>query len=553
MRKMFSTVLFLLVSVASGLHSDENSDQVDQIFAAWDKTTTPGISLAIIKDGQIIYKRGYGMAKLEDSIIMTTDKIFDIASSSKQFTAACIAILIRDGKIGLNDDIRKFLPEMPQYENPILIKHLIYHTSGLRDYDVLLGLAGFRPDDCPTVKEAFEIICLQKGLNHLPGEKFSYTNTGYFLMSQIVERVSSMSLNAFAKENIFKPLGMTHTLFQDNHNQIIHNRASAYSPTATGYQFDMSNWDMAGDGNLYTCVDDLYLWDQSFYNDRLGKDLMNMLQIQGILNNENKIDYAFGLTIEKYKGLKIVKHAGAWAGFRSEIMRFPQQHFSVICLANLSSQNPTAFCEQIADIYLSSLYQETPSEQPSAISLTNKELEGKVGNFHDPKLGVWLTISIKDNQLMFMASGKEVVLTPVSSTFFKVVGSPISIQFQTNDNGIITGAILKLKEQELYHLLKAAPFIPPSVAELKEYIGEYISSELMDAVYRIGIDHNTLAVKVRSEQFSLKSMAHDQFSEAEISINFFREDGKIAGFILNSGGQVIGVKFIKRSSSTFGK
>jgi CubicO group peptidase (beta-lactamase class C family) len=315
--------ILLLVFLSTFLCADEKTEKVDKIFAQWDTTVTPGCALAAIKDGQIIYKRGYGMAKLEDNLVMTPDKIFDIGSVSKQFTATCVAILAREGKISLDDDIRKYIPEMPKYEKPITIKHLIHHTSGLRDYNALLELAGFRPEsDCPNVEEALEVISKQKRLNFLPGEEYSYSNSGYFLMGQIVERVSGKSLNAFAQEHIFKPLGMENTLFQDDHTQIIKSRATGYDKTDTGYKINMSNWDETGDGNVYTSVEDLYFWDQAFYNNKLGKELMDMLHTVGELNNGKKLDYAFGLRVREHKGLKIVEHGGSWAGFRAGFVRF---------------------------------------------------------------------------------------------------------------------------------------------------------------------------------------------------------------------------------------
>jgi CubicO group peptidase (beta-lactamase class C family) len=304
----------LLVSFAALLAADETTDRVDKVFAVWDTTTTPGAALAVIKDGQIIYERGYGMAKIEDGLVMTPQKIFDIGSTSKQFTAACLAILIRQGKVGLDDDVRKYFPEMRLYGKPVFVRNLVYHTSGLRDYNGLLGLAGFRPEsDCPNVDEALEVIFKQKKLNYPSGEEFAYTNTGYFLMGQIVERVSGKSLNAFAQENIFKPLGMTHTLYQDDHSQIIRNRATGYDPSANGYKINMSNWDETGDGNVYTSVEDLYLWDQAFYNYKLGRELMDLLHTTGTLNSGKKLDYAFGLFLGEHKGLKTVSHGGAWA------------------------------------------------------------------------------------------------------------------------------------------------------------------------------------------------------------------------------------------------
>ena len=420
------------------LAADETTAKVDKLFASWDKTTSPGMALAVVKDGKIVYERGYGMAKLEDGIVNTPDKVFDIGSVSKQFTAACVAMLVRDGKVRVEDDIRKYLPEMPAYGKPVTVDHLLHHTSGIRDYNALLSLAGFRPEsDSPTVEEAVEIIRRQKKLNYTPGEEYSYTNSGFFLLSQIVERVSGKSLNAFAQERIFKPLGMSKTLFQDDHTQIIKDRATGYTQAegGGGFKINLSNWDETGDGNVYTTVRDLYLWDQAFYTGALGKDLTDMLQTTGVLNSGKAIDYAWGLVVTDYKGLKVVEHGGAWVGFRAAIVRFPEQKFSVIILANLDSIDPSGLALRVADIYLAEELKgaakvaekggagaaadggnaakaEAPKAEPFAVP--KAELEALVGNWEDVGFGQWLSLSMKDDKLMAALGGRNFTLKPIA-------------------------------------------------------------------------------------------------------------------------------------------
>lgn len=545
----------IVLSFALFLTADERTAKVDQVFAEWDKTTTPGAALAVIQDGQIIYERGYGMAKLEDGLVMTPRKIFDIGSTSKQFTAACLAMLIRQGKVGLEDDIRKYFPEMRAYQKPIQVKHLVYHTSGLRDYNGLLMLAGFRPEsDCPTVEEAREVIFRQKALNYAPGEEFSYTNTGYFLIGQIVERVSGKSLNAFAQENIFKPLGMTHTLFQEDHTQIIHNRATGYDPGQNGYVINMSNWDETGDGNVYTSVEDLYLWDQAFSNDKLGKELMNLLQTTGELNNGKKLDYAFGLFIGEHKGLKTVSHGGAWAGFRAGFVRFPEQKFSVACLTNLGSQDPDSLCYKVADIYLADLIKEKPKEEEKEkqkaepITLSQPELEARVGNYQDRRFGMWVSLLMKEGKLKLSVMGLELELQPVSPTVFKALNAPadIAIEFLPDVPGQPARAALKVAGVERYELVKAAPLVPPTDAQLKEYAGDYVSEELLNARYRLVVDKDALVVKFRSlpsEPF--KAMAKDKFAQGGFGIEFVRKGKAVTGFTLNMG-RAAGIVFVKK-------
>ncbi|MBA3693269.1 MAG: serine hydrolase, partial [Acidobacteria bacterium] len=226
--------------------------KVDALFAQWDKPDSPGCALGVIKDGNFIYKRGYGMANLDYNIPISPNTSFYIASTSKQFTAASIALLAREGKISLDDDIRKYLPEIPQYQSPITIRHLVYHTSGIRDYLDLTGLAGRHTEDVNTDDDFIKFIARQKNLNFKPGERYLYSNSGYFLLSQIVKRASGKSLRAFTDENVFKPLGMVNTRFHDDRSEIIKNRATGYFPRkGGGFSVLITNFDGVGDGGLF--------------------------------------------------------------------------------------------------------------------------------------------------------------------------------------------------------------------------------------------------------------------------------------------------------------
>ena len=549
----------MLALVAALLAADETTDKVDKLFASWDKTTSPGATLAVIRDGWIIYKRGYGMAKIEDGIVMTPDKIFDIGSCSKQFTAACIVMLVRDGKVSLDDNVRKYIPELPDYGTPITVRHLLHHTSGLRDYNELLDLAGFRGDsDCPTIEEALKVICLQKKLNYAPGAEYSYTNTGFFLLSQIVERVSGKSLNAFAQERIFKPLGMEHTLFQDDHTQIIKNRATGYEPDGQGFRLDMSNWDETGDGNVYTSVEDLYLWDQAFYNFKLGKDVMDMLHTKGTLSSGKTIDYAFGLVVTEYKGLKVVEHGGAWAGFRAGIVRFPDEKFTVICLANLGTMDPSGLAFKVADIYLAGKLKEPEKKEekkaeaaPAPAAVSEKDAAPLVGNYQDLKFGRWLEITFKDGKLSASLQRRNFVLFPSGPMNFEIhVGlRTIKLEFTP-----AAGQPAKVKviypgdEVDIFE--KAAPLKPLTPAQLAQYAGVYVSPELLDARYTIAVEKDGLVLKMRTvPRAALKPMAPEKFTEPEFGANieFLWEPNKadgIAGFKLGVG-RAGGIEFVK--------
>ncbi len=550
--KLFWIFLFIafLVSLVS---ADEKTDKVDKLFSKWDSTVSPGAALAIIKDGKIIYKRGYGMANLEHNIPLTPTSVFRIGSTSKQFTASCIAILALRGKISLDDDIRKHIPELPKYEKPITIRHLLHHTSGIRDYLTLSSIAAVPDDHFYTPEDSVELISRQKGLNFLPGEEHLYSNSGYFLLGVVVERASGKSLNDFAQTHIFKPLGLKNTHFHDDHTMVVKNRADGYSPTKKGFRINMTTLDHVGDGGVFTTVEDLFLWDQAFYSYKLGKELMELIQTPGMLNNGEKLDYAFGLGINEYKGLKRVSHGGGFVGFRAQMARFPEQKFTVICLANLGTINPSRLCLQIADIYLADKLKkdvEVPEEKEKvkAVALSKEELEDKTGNYQDERTGTWTIISMKEGKLVMEAWGRKYALTPVSKTRFQALDASFdnSIEFFPDDKGRIRKAKLTIEGGEEINLVKARTLSPLTSAQLKEYAGEYYNDEL-PVTYKLAVEKGSLFFKHKNAPKSaLKAMDRDKFTTRWFNIEFVRDKRKrIKGFVLGAG-RAANIEFVKK-------
>ncbi len=245
--------------------------RVDELFREYDRSDSPGCALGVFRDGKIEYARGYGMANLELGVANTPQTVFDIGSTSKQFTAFAIQLLARDGKLSLDDDVRKWVPEIPSYGKIVTIRHLLHHTGGLRDYIELMSLQGVMTEDLTVDADVLDIMARQKAPNFAPGEEHLYCNTGYFLLSVIVKRASGQSLRDFAAERIFGPLGMRHTQFNDSHTRIIPNRATGYSKGKNGvFGIDMSDWEQTGDGAVATTVEDLQRWDQNFYDPKVG-------------------------------------------------------------------------------------------------------------------------------------------------------------------------------------------------------------------------------------------------------------------------------------------
>jgi len=546
--------IFLFIAfLVSLVTAEEKTDKVDKLFSKWDSTVSPGAALAIIRDGKIIYKRGYGMANLEHNIPITPTSVFRIGSTSKQFTASCIAILALQGKISLDDDVRKYIPELPKYERPITIRHLLHHTSGIRDYLTLASIAAWPDDQFYTPEDSVELLSRQKRLNFLPGEEHLYSNSGYFLLGVIVKRVSGKSLNDFAQTHIFMPLGMNNTHFHDDHTMVVKNRADGYSPLKKGFRIDMTTLDHVGDGGVFTTVEDLFLWDQAFYSYKLGKELMELVQTPGMLNNGKKLDYAFGLSVTEYKGLKKVSHGGGFVGFRAQMARFPEQKFTVICLANLGTINPSRLCNQVADIYLADKLKkdvEAPEkkEKVKAVALSKDELEDKAGNYLIERTGTWIIISMKEGKLVMEAWGEKYVLTPVSKIRFQALDAPFgnSIEFIPDDKGRIRKATLTIEGEEEINLVKAPKLSPLTPAQLKEYAGDYYNDEL-PVTYKLAVEKGSLFFKHKNApKGALKAMDRDKFTMRWFNIEFVRDKrNRITGFVL-AAGRAANIDFVKK-------
>ena len=389
-----------------------DTERIDAIFSEWDKPTSPGCALAVIQDGTILYKRGYGMADLERGVPITPESLFDLGSTGKQFTTAIIAILADKKYLSLDDSIRKHLPSMPAYADAITIQHLIHHTSGIRDYVALMELSGL-PDDNLYPEEALLNLILRQGeLNFPPGEKYLYSNSGYFLLGIIAQRVTGMHLTKLIQEHIFTPLGMRCSTFNKDYRLIVPNRALSYEASESGdFTNKISLCGGFGDGPIYSNVEDLFLWDQNFYHNQLNHaqpDLLEVLHTRGRLNNGETIAYAGGLNIEEYRGFKAVSHGGAWAGYRSELLRFPEQRFSVICLCNLSSMMPEDLARRVADIYFEAefegkpipSYEEEKNEDiVETIPITAEQAHQYTGVYTSTELTTEYVLSAQDDQL----------------------------------------------------------------------------------------------------------------------------------------------------------
>ncbi len=539
-------------TIASKSNTDSLEVKVNKLFSEWDKPDAPGVALAVVKDGSIVYKQGYGLANLEYNIPITPSTIFHVASVSKQFTAFAVVLLANQGKLSLDDDIRKHLPEVPDFGKTIRIRHLIHHISGLRDQWELLVMAGWRLDDVITKEHILKMVRHQRELNFAPGEEYLYCNTGFTLLAEIVERVSGHSFAEWTETNIFKPLGMTNTQFYDDHEKIVKNRAYSYSPLKNGgFKKRVLSFANVGATSLFTTVEDMSKWVNNFDDQRVGgKAVIEQMFEQGVLNDGKKISYAFGLVIGNHKGLKTVSHGGSDAGYRSHVVRFPEQNFAVVILGNRGALNPSRLSMQVADIYLADRIQ---PEKPK------KKTEQKIAKV-DPavyetyagkywfQLGFFITITKENNRLMVKLTGQpKVELLPESETRFFIKETGSQLTFHLNN----VGQVIQLSFRRGSVDMTGEKLKPPVLdkRKLTEYIGDYYSDEL-GTTYTIVVKNSKLVAQHRRHSdMLLNPTIEDRFEGPRWffgRIHFTRnKENQVAGFRL-TGGRVRNLSFVKQ-------
>ena len=328
--------------------------RIDSVFAQFDGTNRPGCAVGVGQAGLPTYLRGYGMSDLQHGVPITPQSIFHVASVSKQFTAFAVGLLAQDGKLSLDDEVRKYIPELPDYGKKITLRHLIYHTSGIRDQWELLGMAGWRyPDDLFTQEDVLDIVVRQKELNFSPGDEYVYSNSGYSLLAIIVQRVSGKSLREFADLRIFQPLGMANTHVHDDHAMIVPGRTSAFEMGPSGWKISIPDFDTHGATSLFTTVGDLLKWQHNFEAMTVGSPALIKDALTSVVLNPGKpANYGFGISIEKYRGAEAFGHGGADAGYRADVVRFPAHHLEIAVACNFAEATPNTYARAVADIVL---------------------------------------------------------------------------------------------------------------------------------------------------------------------------------------------------------
>ena len=503
---------------------------IDSIFHAFDNTRTPGCALGVGWDGATLLTRAYGMADLEHGVANTPETIFEPGSVSKQFTATATVLVTLDGKLSLDDDIRKYIPELPDYGEPVTIRHLLNHTSGLRDWGSLAGIEGWpRTTRVHTHSHVLDILSRQQALNYGPGEYYSYTNSGYNLQAILVERVSGIPFAQFSKERIFEPLGMTHTQWRDDFTRVVKDRAIAYSPSRDGgWSMLMPFEDVHGNGGLLTTVEDLLRFTWNLETGALGGPrYIEEMHRQGVLTSGQVIHYASGLQIGTYKGVPRVEHSGSTAGYRGHLARFPDQGLAVAVMCNASAGNAGSLLHQVADLYLGNALQEVAPPPPAgAMELPPQRLQALAGSYKDTRTGNLVRITEANGALRVGGT----TLIPVSQTRFEAPGGGAVLEFERSPMADGRPAALLTTLGSPNVRIEPVSAFQPTAGDLPSYVGTYRSDEA-EATYRVTLEGGSLMLQDRwGEATPLRPLYPDAFSGRGSTLIFHRApNGEVTG------------------------
>ena len=531
--------LLLLIGVAIHFPYAQDMSAVDSLFKAYDATDTPGLAMSVLKDGKVIYQNGFGMANLEYDVPITTKTKFHVASLSKQFTAFMILNLQDEGLLSLKDDVRTYIPELPDYGNTITINHLLTHSSGIRDQWRLLELAGWRLDDVIKTEQVFKLITNQNALNFVPGDNFKYSNSGYTLLAIIVERLTKMSFADYAKQLIFDPLDMTDSFFYDDHEQMMSNRAYSYKRVNKTLKKSHLNFATVGPTSLFTTIEDMNKWANNFRTKTIGNKAIFKAMKQKARKNDGSVSsYAKGQFVKTHKGLKMIYHSGSDAGYRCYFARFPKLGYQFILFANASYISAYDEIYKLINHFLQDQYPkadaDAPSEQDFAysddlfVNLTKAELMPFEGRYFDREEKQYWEVKVKNDTLYCQGGviSEAIKLHPVGKKNFKIKGTPydVSVNFIENDHG---EPVLEFRIPDLMWLW----LVREKPVNTSAYLGRYYNDEL-NAEYDLVEKDNALYLT----HHKLDDIKILQINEAYFSSN--NRNFSNIRFNRNSSGQI---------------
>lgn len=482
----------------------------------------PGCAASVMRDGRVLWAGGFGYADLATKRKITPDTLFNIASISKQFTAFAILQLEAAGKLSLDDSIRKFLPELPEYAQPVTIRHLLHHTGGLRDYDLLANIKGIDYADKLSEDDTIKLMARQRGTDFAPGSEHVYSNTGYVLLAVVVERASKQTMRDYAAEHIFGPLGMRETSYVDHYPVDLPALARGYRDDGKGgYAIDESAWEPTGDGQVHTTVRELALWEQNFATGRVGgRALVEKMSETGVLNNGDKLNYAMGVNVGHYRGLRSIEHSGGWAGYHGYLMGFPDQGIGVAVLCNAPKAESHEYTTKLADLWLGD---KLGPVNPTADTPPNENVKRHAGvaasavqpGIYANDVGGVLEVRRGKSGLEIRASEGKGVIGAGQGNIYPLSGGEemAYVAFPANDRVVLD------IDPHVYSLLK--PWQPKS---LQPYVGSYFSDDA-DIGFTVTGGKEGLMAKLGTETARLRPVAENKFRAGRAGLIEFRADG----------------------------
>ncbi len=513
---------------------------VDSVFLQLDRTDAPGCAVGISEQGRLVYTRGYGMADLQHRVAIGPQSIFHVASISKQFTAIAVALLAEEGRLSLDDDVRKYIPELPAYEAPITVRQLMHHTSGLRDQWSLLGYAGWRfPTDLITEQDVMQIVMRQKGLNFRPGAEYLYSNTGFTMLAVIVQRASGQSLAQYAQARFFGPLGMRNTHFHDDYSMIVPGRTSAYAPRdGGGWRISIPTFDTYGATSLFSTAEDLLLWMANLDAPPAGAaEMIRAAQTSALLNDGTPTNYGYGLTLNTWRGVRAIGHGGADAGYRAYVERYPDFGVAVAVLCNAANAGPNNLARAVAARVLDDrlpremVEARAPEHVPSATAR-----EAWIGVYRDTVSQLVLRVRISGDSVF--ANDTRLSFNSDTTASTSAVAGWLSLQ----PRGATTTIRINPKGTRQRVFVRQAA----AIANVGTYAGTYASSELDVQYALIARDGAVVLSHRKVGDWPLQSAGRDVFTTTTGSTLVFQRDrrGRLTGFTLNDA-RVRGVSFVR--------
>jgi CubicO group peptidase (beta-lactamase class C family) len=536
-------ILFSLFSsavVARGqdaLWAEQFATRVDSIFSPYARPDAPGCAVSVMKAGKILYARGYGMADVAHGIPLAPATPINVASTSKQFTALAVLLLESDGKLRLDDDVRRYVPEVPDFGQPLTIRMLLNHTSGLRELANLFYFSGWRSSDEEYKSDVFAMIRRQRALNHVPGAEFSYNSSGYTLLGVVVERVSGVSFRRFVIDRIFTPLGMAHSDVQEDVDQVVPHRAMGYwghDPAKLRTARPANSF--AGPNGVVTSVEDLARWDANFYEHRVGTQaLLNRMSTPGRLANGTEFGYGMGLFIGSHRGRKMISHAGSDYGYKADFVRFPAEQLTVAVLCNAFDIAPTPLALQVADLYLPRT-DELSVQPPPTLSLPNNNVPESAAAF----AGLYWNEATMQGNRFFYEQGKLLLdgggegrfeLRALGNNSYRLMEAPrrFVFTFFTRRDGSL--AVRVDVEGSPVHELRRVADTKPNAAALRALEGRYFSPEL-DVTWTFVVRDGALVLERHRWKPSPLSPVFGDIFQAEGFVLAFRRAARTRAMVL---------------------